>query len=208
MINMTNSHNVCTWKDTSECKDCSIKGELICHFHKKYLISFFGLFLIFAVPAFIGVILAGYGWFLLGWVGFWLFFFEVWEIRILCSHCPYYAEDGKTLHCIANYGSFKLWKFHPEPMNLSEKIQLMIGFTILIGYPLIFIILGGQFIILIISIITIFIFFSFLIKKRCGNCPNFSCPFNRVKKEVIDTFLKKNPVMRKAWEDKGYEIIE
>ncbi len=205
---MKNLQDICTWKDTLECKDCSINGELICHFHKKYLISFVGFFLVFAVTAFIGVILAGYGWYLLGWIGFWLFFFEVWEIRILCSHCPYYAEEGRTLHCIANYSSLKLWKYHPEPMNIAEKIQLLIGFAILVGYPLIFMALDSQFIFLIVSIIEIFIFFGFLIIKRCGHCVNFSCPFNRVKKECVDTFLKKNPVMRKSWEDKGYEIIE
>ncbi|MFX0000940.1 MAG: hypothetical protein ACFE9Q_13435 [Candidatus Hodarchaeota archaeon] len=203
---MIYSPDICTWKDTSECEDCPINGELICHFHYKYLISFLGFFFIFAVTAFIGVILGGYGWYLLGWIGFWLFFFEVWEIRILCSHCPYYAEEGRILHCIANYSSLKLWKYHPEPMNLSEKFQLIIGFIILMGYPLIFLILGYQFIILIISIIEIIVFFSFLIIRRCGSCPNFSCPFNRVKKEVVDLFLNKNPVMKEAWENAGYKI--
>lgn len=205
---MKNQHDICIWKDTEECNNCSMKNTLICQFHRKYLFSFIGLFLVFAITACIGVILAGYSWFLLGWIGFWLFFFEFWEIRILCSHCPFYAEEGKVLHCIANYSSFKLWRYHPEPMNLSEKIQLMIGFIILMGYPLIFLILGSQFVFLIISIIEIFIFIGFLIAKRCGNCVNLSCPFNRVKKDVFDSFLKKNPVMRKAWEKAGYKIEE
>jgi hypothetical protein len=169
-------------------------------------LSFIFFFFIFAITSFIGVILSGYGWYLLGWIGFWLFFFEVWEIRILCSHCPYYAEEGRTLHCIANYSSLKLWKYRPGPMSVSEKIQLLIGFIILVGYPLIFLILSGQFILLIISVIEIFGFFSFLLLKRCGRCVNFSCPFNRVKKECVDTFLKKNPIMRKAWENKGYKV--
>ncbi|MFX0082593.1 MAG: hypothetical protein ACFE94_12665 [Candidatus Hodarchaeota archaeon] len=205
---MKNPHDICIWKDIEECNHCSIKDNLICHFRRKYLFNFFGFFIIFVITAFFGVITAGFGWFLLGWLGFWVFFFEFWEIRILCSHCPYYAEEGKTLHCIANYGSLKIWKYHPEPMNLSEKIQLMIGFIILVGYPLIFLILGNQFIVLIISIIEIIIFFSFLFLKRCGVCLNFSCPFNHVKKEVVDAFLKKNPVMRETWEDAGHTIKE
>jgi hypothetical protein len=205
---MKNPHNICTWNKEEECSDCSIKGKLICHFRSKYLLTFFGFFLAFAVTSFIGVIITGFGWFLLGWIGFWLFFFEVWEIRILCSHCPYYAEEGNTLHCIANYGSLKLWKYHPEPMNLFEKVQLIIGFAILVGYPLIFLILGGQTIFLIISIIEIMIFFGFLLIKRCGDCPNFSCPFNRVKKEVVDAFLNRNPIMKKAWEDSGYKVSD
>jgi hypothetical protein len=35
---------------------------------------------------------------------------------------------------------------------------------------------------------------------------NFSCPFNRVPKDVVDSFLKENPKMRKAWEKKGYRL--
>lgn len=203
---MKNPHDICIWKDTAECEDCSAKCKLICHFQRKYLLSFLGFFIVFVVTMFFGVILSGYGWFLLGWVGFWLFFFEFWEIRILCSHCPFYAEEGKTIHCIANYGSMKLWKYHPEPIKLSEKVQLIIGFIILMGYPLVFLILGEQIILLIIGLLEIIAFFTFLDIKRCRVCVNFSCPLNHVKKEVVDEFLKKNPVMRKAWEEAGYEI--
>ncbi|MFX1390099.1 MAG: hypothetical protein ACFE9Z_08565 [Promethearchaeota archaeon] len=199
-------HTICIWKDNKECNECIIKEKLICHFKSKYLLSFLGFFAIFVITSVVGVILAGYGWFLLGWVGFWLFFFEFWEIRILCSHCPYYAENSKTLHCIANYGSIKLWKYHPEPMNISEKIQLIIGFIILVGYPLFFLILGNQFVFLITGIIELIIFFSFLKLRRCKRCLNFSCPLNNVEKELVDSFLKKNPIMKKAWEDKGYKI--
>ena len=203
---MNNPRDICIWKDTAECEDCPAKYKLICHFQRKYLLSFLGFFIVFVVTMFFGVILSGYGWFLLGWVGFWLFFFEFWEIRILCSHCPFYAEEGKTIHCIANYGSLKLWKYHPEPITLSEKVQLIIGFIILMGYPLVFLILGEQIILLIIGLLEIIAFFTFLEIKRCGVCLNFSCPLNHVKKEVVDEFLKKNPVMRKAWEEAGYEI--
>jgi hypothetical protein len=201
---MPNQPDFCMWNRSEECKDCTINDKLICRFHNKYLRNFLGFFLIFAITSSIGVLIAGYGWFLLGWIGFWLFFFEVWEIRILCSHCPYYTEDSRTIHCIANYGSLKIWKYHPEPMNLSEKIQLIIGFIILVGYPLPFLVLGGQLFFLLISIIEIFIFFSFLIFRRCRNCVNFSCPFNRVKKETVRAFLEKNPPMKKAWENSKY----
>jgi hypothetical protein len=203
---MKSSSDICTWKDPSECKECPINGKLICHFQKKYLFSFIGFFFVFAITAFIGVIVSGYGWYLLGWIGFWLFFFEVWEIRILCTHCPYYAEEGRSLHCIANYSSLKLWKYRPGPMSMSEKVQLLMGFAILIGYPLIFMIISSQFIFLLVSIVEIFMFFMFLMIRRCGKCINFSCPLNRVRKEVIDCFLKRNSIMRKAWEEKGYKI--
>ena len=38
----------------------------------------------------------------------------------------------------------------------------------------------------------------------CSKCPNFSCPLNWVPKNNVDEYLKKNPVMRKAWEENGY----
>jgi len=166
------------------------------------------MFLAFALPAFIGVILSGYGWYLLGWVAFWLVFFEFWEIRILCSHCPYYAERGATLHCIANYGSLKLWNYRPEPMSTFEKVQLWIGFSILGGYPFPFMILGGQYLWAVVALWGSAMFFWTLRRYTCSQCVNFSCPLNCVSKEIVDAYLERNPVMREAWEKSGWQIRE
>jgi multidrug resistance efflux pump len=145
MASPNNPHDICTWRPVTECADCPIAGHLKCRFNRRHLLHFLGMFGVFAIPAFIGVIQGGYGWYLLGWVAFWLIFFELWEIRILCSHCPYYAEKGRTLHCIANYGSLKVWEYRPGPMSTFGKVQLWIGFAILGGYPFPFMILGGQY---------------------------------------------------------------
>ena len=40
----------------------------------------------------------------------------------------------------------------------------------------------------------------------CSTCVNFSCPLNTVPKTVVDEYLKKNDVMRKAWEESGWVI--
>ena len=203
---METKNQTCTSSAPSECSGCDLGGKLKCQFNKTDLLKFIGTYLVFAIPSIIGVILAGYGWFLLGWLIFYLIFFEVWEIRILCSHCPYYAEDDKTLHCIANYGIRKLWKYHPEPLSISEKVQLIIGFVIFGGYPIIFIALGAQLFWLILSLIGLGFFFIRLNLTTCNKCVNFSCPLNRVKKIIKDEYLKKNPVMREAWEKTGYKI--
>ncbi len=195
-----NPYNICTWRPISMCRDCSIAGRLKCRYNSGDLHHFICLFLTFAIPAFIGMILGGYGWYILGEVGFMIFFFTLWEIRILCSHCPYYAEKGRVLHCIANYGSLKVWKYHPEPMSKSEKVQLIIGFIILCGYPFPFLILGGQYILAFLALWGGIMFFWTLQKYTCSKCINFSCPLNRVSKEVVEEFLKRNSVMRKAWE--------
>ena len=166
------------------------------------------MFLTFAVPAFIGVIVGGYGWYLVGWGVFCLVFFELWEIRILCSHCPYYAERGMTLHCIANYGSLKVWKYHPEPMNTFEKIQLWIGFAILGGYLFPFMILGGQYLWALVALWGLVMFSWTLRRATCSQCVNFSCPLNSVPKAIVDAYLERNPVMRQAWEESGYQMGE
>lgn len=199
-----NPYSICTWQPLSKCEDCPLCGRLKCRFNRGDLFHFVGLFFGFALPALIGMIQGGYHWYILGWIGFWILFFELWEIRILCSHCPYYAEKGIILHCIANYGSLKLWKFNPKPISTAEKIQLIIGFIILGGYPFPFLIVGNQFILGVIALWGLILFFWTLQKYTCSACVNFSCVLNTVPKAVIDEYLKRNPVMRKAWEETGW----
>ena len=203
---LKNSQQTCMFKKSSDCINCEIKDSLKCRFEKRHLFSFITSFLIFAIPAVLGMIFSGYGWFLLGWIGFMLFFFNIWESRILCRHCPFYTEEGRILHCIANYGTYKIWKYNPSPMNRSEKVQLILGFLILGGYPLFFIILAQQYLFLLISILGLIAFFTILLAKTCSRCINFSCPLNRVPKNIVDSYLKKNPIMKEAWLENGYKI--
>jgi hypothetical protein len=208
MTNPSNPYDICTWRPETACKECSLDGHLKCRFNPQHLLHFLGMFGVFAIPAFIGVIQSGYGWYLLGWVAFWLVFFELWEIRILCSHCPYYAEKGATLHCIANYGSLKAWKYDPRPMRRFEKAQLWIGFAILAGYPFPFMVLGGQYLWAVVAVWGLGMSFWTLREYTCSQCVNFSCPLNTVAKEVVDAYLERNPVMQQAWEESGWRIGE
>jgi hypothetical protein len=88
-----NPYNICTWGPETVCKTCSLSGSLKCRFNWQDLAHFMGMFLLFAIPSTAGMYLGGFGWFILGWMGFMFFFFYVWESRILCRHCPYYAEE-------------------------------------------------------------------------------------------------------------------
>lgn len=199
-----NPYDICTWRPISECAGCPLGERLKCRFDKADLFHFMALFGGFAFPAVIGIVLGGYGRWLLGWAAFCLIFFELWEIRILCSHCPYYAEAGRTLHCIANYGSLKLWRYHPEPISRAEKLQLWIGFAILFGYPFLFLLLGGQWAFAFLAFWGGVLFFWTLRRYTCSQCVNFSCPLNTVPQEVVDEYLRRNPTMREAWEESGY----
>jgi len=204
----TNPYDICTWRPASECTGCSLGERLKCRFRMGDLLHFMGMFGAFAIPVIIGVIRGSYGWWLLGWFAFAMLFFNLWESRILCSHCPYYAEKGNTLHCIANYGSLKVWKYHPEPMNQAEKIQLWIGFAILVGYPFPFLLLGGQFAFAFMALWGVSLFFWTLYKYVCSQCVNFSCPLNHVPKETVDAYLRRNPTIRQAWEASGWRVEE
>ena len=196
----------CLTRPDSQCGECPISEKLKCRFKLRHLAFFYLLFMAYFIPAMIGVFKAGYQLYLLGWALIGIVFFLFWEIRILCSHCPYYAEKGLTLHCIANYGSPRLWRYRPEPISYSEKIQLAIGFSLMLGYPFPFLILSEQFILFLLTAVGLMVFFLTLQKYTCSKCVNFSCLLNHVPKEVIDEYLKRNPVMRKAWEEYGWQI--
>ncbi|MBU7021970.1 MAG: hypothetical protein HXS41_13000 [Theionarchaea archaeon] len=196
-----NDHHasVCTWEAGSSCRKCLLAPYLKCRFNPGDLFHFAGLFLTFAFPALIGMIQSGYVMYILIWIAFMLFFFNVWESRILCRHCPFYAEEGRILHCIANYGVIKLWKYTPAPISWREKVQLVAGFILIGGYPFPFLILGNQMTLAFLALWGLIIFFWTLQKYVCSSCVNFSCLFNRVDKGVVAQYLDKNPSIRDAW---------
>lgn len=75
------------------------------------------------------------------WIIFTFSYFGLIEIRVMCSHCPHYAEpEIKSLKCWTNYGSPKLWKYRPGPMSIIEKTIFIAGFLIML-LPLVFILL-------------------------------------------------------------------
>ncbi|MHA1111635.1 MAG: hypothetical protein ACTSRE_11075 [Promethearchaeota archaeon] len=187
-------------------------------------------FLYAMTPAFVFIIAGtawgaaklGNWWWCAVIVGYYALFFTI-ETRILCSHCPYYSEDGKVLHCLANHGLYKFFKYRPEPMNQFEKRLLQFGFVLFalvplsnqvinviiislnrssysLGYYTVLLVLLGLF------VVSIVVAFSILFLKICPNCVNFSCPFNKVAKEEVDEYLRRNPAMKQAWKDCGYTL--
>lgn len=197
----------CSVQSAPNCKDCAVQGQLMCHYEGHDTFHFFMLALPFFVTTIAGVIVAGYGRFLLGWLGFAIFFFFGWEASVLCSHCPYWAEPSRVLHCHANFGVIKLWKYHPEPMSRSEKIQFALGALALIIYPMVFLFLGRQFLLASIAIVSSVSWGYLLHRNVCTRCINFSCPMNAVPKTLVDAYLLQFPVMREAWEKTGF-ILE
>ena len=205
MTNQKDVENVCLNCSSSKRKECLIYKDLDCHFRLRNLVLFCIGFVVFGVPAIFGIILSGFGLLVIVWIIYMIFFLQIWENRILCSHCPYYAEERRILRCHANYGLFKLWKYNPYPMSQLEQFQFLIGVGIFVGFPIPWMILGNQFVLMTLSLIGASIFILILITKLCTRCLNFSCPLNRVSKETRNRFLTQNPVMQKAWNKKGEE---
>jgi hypothetical protein len=168
----------------------------MCRYDRRDTLHFFMLALPFFITPIGGVIAAGYGWHLLGWLAYAVFFFFGWEARVLCSHCPYWAEKSRVLHCHANYGVVKFWKYRPGPMSRAEQVQFSVGAAVFVLYPLVFLFLGGQYLLAAIAIVSIISWGYLLRRNTCTRCINFSCPMNAVPKPLVDAFFHQNTDMR------------
>jgi len=189
----------CTAEPVTSCDSCALNGPLMCRYDQSDTIHFFMIFLPLLVTAIGGSIAGGYGWWLFGWLAYALFFFFVWEGRVLCSHCSYWAEEGRMLKCHANYGVFKLWRYHPEPMSRSEQIQFVVGALILVFIPEVQMLLGHEYLLAFIGLASAISFGYLLWRNICDRCVNFSCPLNHVPPETRRAFFARNPMIAEAW---------
>jgi hypothetical protein len=182
-----------------ECEGCAVSHKLVCHFNTKQL----ALFLVLAFPLFIcaGYFIYRFNPFLLiPWIIFVLLYFGFIEIRVMCSHCPHYAEpETKILKCWANYGSPKLWSYRPGPMSIFEKIVFFSGFVIILFPSIVLLIAQGHYLSLIFYIALLAAFKTGLKRLYCKRCMNFACPFNAVDEVTRNAFFEKNPVIKEAW---------
>lgn len=181
----------------------------------------------YMVIGFFGMIVTGFltgvWWPLLAMIVFFPIFFIFLEIRVLCSHCPYYADDRRILHCLANHGIPKLWQYRPEPLNTLEKITFLAGALFFGVFPFITQIYGIWFLynsfdvydfitrlgligIAVATILSAIAFFAILRIHYCTRCVNFSCPLNQVPKALVDEYLERNPIMKQAWQKSGYKL--
>ncbi|MCG3216272.1 MAG: hypothetical protein KAS63_06110 [Candidatus Heimdallarchaeota archaeon] len=216
----------CIADEDSSCIECELNGKLICFVDKKHANRFTLGNLIYRVLAiaiftFSGLLI-GHWWMLISYVSIMLLTFLIIEPRLLCSHCPFYEKEGKCLKCWALRGMPKLWKYRPGPISTTERIIMLIFGTYIDIFPFVGMIWGivnfglnleGNLAVgisLIISsilfLVVVFYFSKTLLGNNCKKCANFSCAMNKVPKEIVDIFLEKNPQMKKAWIQAGWEI--
>jgi hypothetical protein len=181
-----------------DCEECSISDSIQCHFGQSDLFHFY----LIATPTFLvggaGILASGLTPLLI-WIAIFVVFFNFVEIRVMCSHCPHYAEEGRTLKCWANYGSPKLWKYRPGPMSITEKTVFLTGFVVVWGYPLGFLVASAAWYLLGLYVLLTTGFFVTLKRSFCTRCMNFACPLNGVPDQVRKVFWACNPVIGKAW---------
>ena len=180
------------------CEGCDAFSHVHCNFTLRQTIHFW---LIAAPP----ILLGGLGAYDLGWA--WLVpglvliigFFGFLEIRVMCSHCPHYAESGSTLTCWANYGSPKPWAFRPGPMSTAEHALFIGGLAVVYGYPLVCLAASGRWFLLLVCAMSTLGFYLTLRTWFCSCCMNFACTLNTVDDEVRRAFFRKNPGIAEAW---------
>ena len=214
-----NNANLCTFNPDSPCDTCSNKNEIFCkHDDNKVIVSHL-LEQSFILMSLFGVLISSLIletiWIFIIYLIYVLLFFLVIQSRITCSHCPYYAEDRRFLHCSENHFTPKLWRYHPEPITRWEQAGTIVGFGVLGGFPLIIELLAvwvfyqtstdaisllailGVFLGTLFTLAVFYVTFFFL---YCPHCLNFSCILNKVPEKNVNEYLQRNPVMRNAWE--------
>lgn len=181
-----------------DCSDCQVAAVVHCHFGPRDLANF----LLISMPGFViggaGVLTPG-TFPLVIWIAIIVAFFGFLEIRVMCSHCPHYAENGYTLGCWANHGAPKLWKYRPGPMSTIEKSVFFGGLVTVWVYPLPFLILAERWVLFGLYVLASAGFFAALKKLFCIRCLNFACPLNSVGESAREMFFQRNPTVGIAW---------
>jgi len=186
--------------EASTCVECSVADSIHCHFRPAELVHF----LLISIPSFLvgGVAVLSVGLVpLLIWIAVIVGFFGFAEIRVMCSHCPHYAENGATLGCWANHGSPKLWKYRPGPMSTAENMVFFTGIVVVWGSPVAFFFVSGLWFLLGLYILLTTGFFVTLKMFLCSKCMNFACPLNSVPNEARIKFFERNPSVGRAWNE-------
>lgn len=182
----------------ADCADCPVRGRIHCHFRFGDLAHFLAIGLPGLLVGGAGVLGAGVGH-LVFWVALMVGFFGFIEIRVMCAHCPHYAEKGRTLGCWANHGAPKIWNYRPGPMSAVEKRVFFVGLAAVWGYPLPLLVTGGKWFLLVLYTLTNAGFFLALRLFLCARCMNFACPLNTVDGPTRELFLQRHPQVARHW---------
>ena len=114
--------------------------------------------------------------------------FLIVEYRFFCSHCPHYCQNAHTTKCLFIWGVPKYFKARPFPLTILDKSMMILGFLIIILFPVYW--LFSQPLLLIIYLLSWTVFGFTLKRYECNRCIYFHCPANSVPKNLKDQFIK------------------
>ncbi len=182
----------------ADCTDCPVRARINCHFQPGDLARFLAISLPGLLVGGAAVLGAG-AWHLVLWIALMAGFFGLVEIRVMCAHCPHYAEKGGTLGCWANHGAPKIWNYRPGPMSAAEKGIFFSGLVVIWGYPLPLLITSAEWFMLVLYLVINAGFFVGLRLFFCARCMNFACPLNAVDGHTRDLFFQRHPSVARHW---------
>ncbi len=167
---------------SNRCASLKIKHEF-----KDFLYwNFVTLILLFSAGLAIGIYSTGW---MFAYIFLVIFHFNILEQRFFCTHCPYYARDGKKLRCMMNWAWPKHFRPRPYPPGKFDLAITTLGFIAVIIFPIPWLLkelflLGSYSVSILIFLLTIW-------RYECSHCIYFGCPFNRVPVELRKEFEEK-----------------
>jgi hypothetical protein len=88
-------------------------------------------------------------------------------------------------------------------MSGMEKAVFWGGLLAVVGYPLVFLLVGMQWFLLALFVLSLAAAGTTVKTHMCSQCICFACPLNGVQDEVRRGFFERNPGVAEAW---GIEV--
>lgn len=112
--------------------------------------------------------------------------FLIIEYRFFCSHCPHYCNDSETTECMFLRFIPKYFPKKPGPLNQFDIVMLILGFIIILFFPLYWLLKSPPYLLLYFLSWTVF---ALTLKRyECTRCIYFHCPANSVDKSIIEEY--------------------
>jgi hypothetical protein len=103
-------------------------------------------------------------------------------IRFYCTHCPHYTRDSRTIRCMFMWGMPRFFESRPGPLSLLDKAVALVVPTILVVFPLYWLLQQPG--LIVIFILSLIVFLSTVRKNECRRCIYFDCPANKVPEDM------------------------
>ncbi|MCP4689625.1 MAG: hypothetical protein GY859_16345 [Desulfobacterales bacterium] len=96
--------------------------------------------------------------------------------RFFCTHCPHYTREDKRLKCMFFWGVPKIFKPNPGPMNIFEKLAVLLAVLLIVFFP--FYWLSRQVGLFVIYILSIIVLGATIRRNECPRCIHRNCMLN------------------------------